>query len=112
MRYENFSCNKITLGAGKGIPAVGAGDSSLVSASLTPASVGAATVATQTSFTVPGVEATDLVFAVRDPIANATAITKVTATAANTVSITFVNPTAGGLTPTAGTYTFMVVKTQ
>ena len=112
MRYENFSVNQITVGAGKGIPAVGAGSSALISATLTPASVGAATVATQTSFTVPGVEASDIVFAVRDPIANATAIAKVTATAANTVSITFTNPTAGALTPTTGTYTFLVLKTQ
>jgi hypothetical protein len=51
------------------------------------------------------------VFCVRDPIANATGILKVVPTAANTVSITFVNPTAGALTPTTGSYTFLVVKT-
>lgn len=112
MRYEQFSANLLTIGAGRGIPAVGAGLSSLISATLTPASVAAATVASQTGFTVPGVEATDVVICVRDPIANSTGIVKAAATAANTVSISFVNPTAGALTPTTGTYTFLVLKTQ
>jgi hypothetical protein len=112
MRYENFSANLLTVGAGKGIPAVGAGLSSVVSATLTPAEVAAAVVANQAGFTVPGVEATDIVLCVRDPIANATAITKVLATAANTVTIGFINPTAGALTPTTGTYTFLILKTQ
>lgn len=112
MRYENFSANLVTIGAGKGIPAVGAGLSSVISAALTPASVGAATVADQTGFTVPGVDASDILVCVRNPIANATALVKATATAANTVTLTFVNPTAGGLTPTTGTYTFLVLKTQ
>ena len=112
MRYEQFSCNQLTIGAGRGIPAVGAGQSSLVSATLTPASVGAATVATQTGFTVPGIDASDVVILVRDPISNATAAAEVQATATNTVSIRFINPTAGALTPTSGTYTFLVLKTQ
>jgi len=110
MRYENFSCNQLTIGPG-GIPAVGAGPSSLISATLTPASVGTATVAAQTGFTVPGVAANDVVICVQNPIANATAVVKVQATAANTVTMTFVNPTAGALTPTTGTYTFLVLKT-
>lgn len=112
MRYEQFSANQITIGAGKGIPAVGAGPSGVVSATLTPASVGAATVAAQTGFTVLGVDASDIVVCVRNPIANATAVVQATATAANTVTLTFVNPTAGALTPTTGTYTFLVLKTQ
>lgn len=112
MRYEDFSCNLLRIGAGKGIPAVGAGQSSIISASLTPASVATAVVADQTGFTVPGVEATDIVMCVRNPIANATALVKAQATAANTVTLTFVNPTAGALTPTSGTYTFLVLKTQ
>ena len=31
-------------------------------------------------------------------------------TVANTLRLTFVNPTAGSVTPTAGTYTFLVIK--
>ena len=112
MRYEDFSCNLLRIGAGKGIPAVGAGLSSVISATLTPASVAAAVVADQTGFTVPGVEANDIVICVRNPISNATGVLKTQATASNTVTITFVNPTAGALTPTSGTYTFLVLKTQ
>jgi len=33
-------------------------------------------------------------------------------TAANTVGITFVNPTAGGVTPTAGTYIFGILRAE
>lgn len=111
-RYEQFSCNQLTIGAGKGIPAVGAGPSSLISATLTPASVAAATTAAQTGFTVPGIDASDVVILVRDPISNSTAVEKVVPTAKDTVTITFTNPTAGALTPTTGTYTFLVFKTQ
>jgi len=32
------------------------------------------------------------------------------ASVANTLRLTFVNPTAGSVTPTAGTYTFLVIK--
>jgi len=112
VRYEDFSANLIRVGAGKGIPAVGAGLSSVVSATLTPASVATAVVVDQTGFTVPGVAASDIVFCVQNPIANATAVVKATATAANTVTLTFVNPTAGALVPTTGTYIFLILKTQ
>lgn len=112
MRYEQFSANQITIGAGNGIPAVGAGASSLISATLTPASVATVVAVKQTGFTVPGVDATDIVIPAQDPIINAVALVGAKATAANTVSLTFVNPTAGALTPTAGTYTFLVFKTK
>ena len=118
MRYEDFSTNLLRIGTGKGIPSATAFSatekavSSLVSVSLTPASVGSATVASQTLTGVPGVELNDIVICVRNPIANATAITSCTPNAQNSLSVTFVNPTAGVLTPTAGTYTFLVIKTQ
>ena len=118
MRYEDFSCNLLRIGGGKGIPTPASQSlteknvGSVVSATLTPASVATAVVVDQTGFTIPGVEATDLVMCVRNPITNATGVVKVTATAQNTVTITFVNPTAGALTPTTGTYTFLVFKTQ
>lgn len=110
-RYENFSCNLLTLGAGKGIPAVGAGASSLVSATLTPGAVSASTVADQTSFTVPGVDASDVVVAARYPTTNHTWIVKCTPTAKDTLTITFGGDATGG-TPSSGTYTFLVLKTQ
>lgn len=111
MRYENFSCNELTIGAGKGIPAVGAGQSSVISATLTPAAVAASATADQTGFTVPGVEATDIVTCVRYPTQAATWITKCTPTADNTLTITF-SANATGATPTSGTYTFLVLKTK
>jgi hypothetical protein len=86
--------------------------SSYVEATLTPASVATVVVVDQTGFTVPGVAATDVVLCVKTPITNATAVVKAVATAANTVTLTFVNPTAGALTPTTGTYGFLVFKTQ
>ena len=80
--------------------------------SLTPVSVAAATAAAQTRTSIPGVEATDIVIPVRNPIANSVALTNAVANGANSLSLTFVNPTAGALVPTAGTYTFLVIKTQ
>jgi hypothetical protein len=117
-RYEDFSCNTLRLGAGRGIPAAGTQSateknvSSLVTVTLTPVSVATVTVAAQTLTGIPGVEATDIVILVRHPIVNAVACTGVIANGANSISMTFVNPTAGALTPTSGAYTFLVIKTQ
>jgi hypothetical protein len=110
-RYEDFSCGLLRIGAGRGIPAVGAGQSSVVSATLTPAAVGISATADQVGFAVPGVEATDIVTCVRYPTQAATWITKCTPTAKDTLTITFSANAAGG-TPTSGTYTFLVLKTQ
>jgi len=118
MRYEDFSCNLLRVGAGRGIPTAGMQSAternvgSVVSVTLTPASVAAATVAAQTLTGIPGVELNDLVTCVRNPIANSTGVLTCTPVAQNQLSITFVNPTAGALTPTTGVYTFLVVKTQ
>lgn len=71
--------------------------------SLTPASVTAATTAEQT-FTVTGLATTDKVV-VNGPAPTAgTGIVGARVSAANTLAITFVNATAGALTPAAGTY--------
>lgn len=118
MRYEEFSANLFRVGEGKGIPsatryaATEKAVSSVVTVTLTPAAVGAATVASQTLTSIPGVELNDIVICVRNPIANATAITSCTPNAQNSLSVTFVNPTAGSLTPTSGAYTFLIIKTQ
>lgn len=82
---------------------------SRVTVSLTPASVGIATVADQ-NVTIAGVEVGDIIIPVQDPITNAVALTKAKCTTAGTVALTFVNPTAGALTPTAGNYTFLIIK--
>jgi hypothetical protein len=82
---------------------------SLVSLSLTPAAV-ATIVAAKQSLTVAGLNVGDSVIALTNPISNAVALTGAEVSAANTLRLTFVNPTAGPLTPTAGTYTFLVIK--
>jgi hypothetical protein len=67
------------------------------SQTITPSAVGAATVSTQT-------------FVNNAAISNATGIVGVRVSAANTLEIKFVNPTAGSLTPTAGTWTIIAIR--
>lgn len=82
---------------------------SLISVSLTPASVAAATAAKQT-VTVAGLAVGDQVVVLSNPITNSTALASAEVSAADTLRLSFVNPTAAALTPTAGTYTFLVIK--
>jgi hypothetical protein len=79
------------------------------SQTITPSAVGAATVSTQT-FTVTGLSTSDKVFVNNAAISNATGIVGVRVSAANTLEIKFVNPTAGSLTPTAGTWTIIAIR--
>lgn len=73
------------------------------SQTITPASVAAATTAQQT-FTVTGLATTDTVI-VNGPAPTAgTGIVNAFVSAANTLAVTFVNPTAGALVPVSGTY--------
>jgi hypothetical protein len=77
--------------------------------SITPASVAAATVAEQT-FTVAGLTTADKVVVNPPAITNATGIAGARVSAADTLAIRFVNPTAGALTPDAGTYTIIAIR--
>jgi hypothetical protein len=77
--------------------------------SLTPASVAAATVAEQT-FTVAGLTTADKVVVNPPSISNATGIAGARVSAADTLAVRFVNPTAGALTPTSGTYTVLAFR--
>lgn len=79
------------------------------SQTITPASVGAATVAEQT-FTVTGLTTADKVVVNAAAISNATGISGVRVSAADTLAVRFVNPTAGALTPTAGTWTIIAFR--
>jgi len=81
----------------------------VVSVSFTAASVGAATAATQT-VTVNGVKVGDVVSVSPPAFATAVACVAGTVTADNTISLRFVNPTAGALVPTAGTYLFRITR--
>ena len=83
----------------------------IISASLTPAEVATITAAEQT-FTIPNLKVGD--FVIVNPPSITTGVTLATArvSAANTLAITFVNPTAGGLTPPAGTYVITVLRPE
>lgn len=81
----------------------------LLQAALTPTQVNTVTAPEQT-FTVNGLIVGDLVF-VNKPSAQAgLGIAGARVTAANTLGITYVNPTAGNITPTAETYIILVVR--
>ncbi len=103
-RYEQFTLGQLRMPS-----AATAAGGSRVSLSLTPASVASATIASQ-NLTVPGVEVGDIIVAVQTPITNATGIVDCSCATAGTVAVRFINPTAGALTPTSGTYTFLVIK--
>lgn len=79
------------------------------SQTITPASVGAATVAEQT-FTVTGLTTADKVIVNAAAISNATGIAGVRVSAADTLAVRFTNPTAGALTPTAGTWQIIAIR--
>lgn len=80
-----------------------------LSASLTPAQVAAASAAEQT-FTVAGVKVGDNVSVTPPGITAGVAPVTARVTAADTIGVTFVNPTAGALTPAAGVYRFIVSR--
>jgi hypothetical protein len=88
----------VTIGGGTAITKV-----VVYTPTITPASVAAATVAEQT-FTVTGVTTADTVEVNPPAIGNATGIAGIRVSAADTVAIRFINPTAGALTPTSGVY--------
>lgn len=94
----------VTVGAGTPITKIVA-----YSQALTPASVAAATVAEQT-FTVTGLATTDKVVVNPAATGNATGIAGARVSAADTLAIAFVNPTAGALVPGAGTYNILAFR--
>lgn len=84
-----------------------------VAASLTPASVGAAATAEQTfnPGAFAGILATDNVMLLTAPArTNSILIGSCRVSALGTIAVNYVNPTAGALTPPAGTYAFMVLR--
>jgi hypothetical protein len=80
-----------------------------VSQSLTPASVGAATCAEQ-NFTVTGLAVGDFVDLTPPSITAGVAPVCARVSAANTLTVTFCNPTAGALVPAAGVYRIQVTR--
>jgi hypothetical protein len=109
MADSNFSgvnaSDNLTVGAA-GTPIT---QMRIYSQTITAASVGAATVAEQT-FTVTGLTTADKVI-VNPPVnATATGIAGARVSAADTLAIRYVNPTAGALTPAAGTHTIIAIR--
>ena len=94
-----------------GIGAAGTEISQIVvySQTITPAATAAATVAEQT-FTVNGLTTADKVFVNAGAISNSVAIGNVRVSAANTLAVQFINPTAGSLTATAGTWKIVAIR--
>ncbi|MBT9146258.1 MAG: hypothetical protein DDT42_02140 [candidate division WS2 bacterium] len=82
----------------------------VITQTLTPVSLGAASCVEQT-FTVAGLLTTDVVSVYWPGSATAVGLVGARVSAANTLALTFVNPTAGALTPTAGSYRIQVWAT-
>lgn len=83
----------------------------MLQAALTPSIVNTITAAEQT-FTVTGLLVGDQVL-VQKPTAQAgVAVVHARVSAANTLALTYVNPTAGNVTPTAETYLIMVIRPE
>lgn len=76
---------------------------------LTPSSVAANTTAEQT-FTVTGLNTSDLVFVNKPSLNAGLGIAGTRVTAANTLGITYINPTGGSLTPTSETYKIISIR--
>lgn len=77
-----------------------------------PASIASATSAEQ-DVTVTGVQANDIVIAVNKPTATAgVGIVNARVKSANTVSLTFMNATAGALDPASESYTFVIGRAE
>jgi hypothetical protein len=109
MADSNFSgvnaSDSLTVGA-SGTPIT---QMRVYSQTITAASVAAATVAEQT-FTVTGLTTADKVIVNAPANATATGIAGARVSAADTLAIRYVNPTAGSLTPAAGTHTIIAIR--
>jgi hypothetical protein len=81
----------------------------IIDANLTPAQVNTITAPAQT-FTVPGLKVGDAVFVTPPGQTAGVTIGSARVSAADTLSIQFVNPTGGGLTPTAGIHKVAVFR--
>ena len=80
-----------------------------VSQTVAPASVAAATVAEQT-FTVAGLKVGDHVTVNAGAITNAVGIGNARVSAADTLAVQFINPTAGALVPTSTTWSIKAFR--
>ncbi len=83
----------------------------LLQSALTPAQVNTVTAPEQT-FTVNGLLVGDFVQVMKPTAQAGLGIAGARVSAADTLAITYVNPTAGNITPTAETYTLLVIRKE
>lgn len=88
-----------------------AGSVNVITATLTPSIVATITAPEQT-FTVNGLKLGDQVSVSHPSNVNGVAIAGARVSADNTLAIKFVNPTAGGVTPAAGSYVISVIRPE
>lgn len=77
--------------------------------SLTPASV-AANITVEQPFTIIGINSGDIIIVNPPSLKAGIGIAGVRASAKDEISITFINTTAGALTPPAGTYNIVAIR--
>lgn len=83
-----------------------------VSVTWDPAAVATVTTAEQT-VTVTGVQVGDIVMAYNKPSNTAGAMpVNARVSAANTIAVSFVNPTAGSVNPASETWTFVIARPE
>jgi len=83
----------------------------LANITIDPASVATITTAEQT-FTVPGVKVGDAVFVNKPSNTVGVGIANARASAADTIGVTFVNPTAGSVDAASETWTVLYIRPQ
>lgn len=81
----------------------------IVQVTFDPASIATVTTAEQ-NMTVPGVKLGDFVFVSKPTVTAGFGVVNARVSAADTVTITAVNPTAGSVNPSSETWTVMVVR--
>jgi len=106
MRFE-----QVSIGQRLGQPVATPAQGGLLGLTLTPVSVATATVAEQ-NFTVAGLLTTDRIAILDYNTGNATGLVGARCSAANTLTLRFVNPTGAGVVPGAGVYNFEVIRQQ
>ena len=105
-RHEQLTATEIRM-----VPVATPAGGSLLTLTLSPAAVATVTTAEQ-NVTVAGLNTTDMVFIGPYTCSTAVGLVGARVSAANTLTLRFVNPTAGSVTPTAsGSYTFLIIKT-
>jgi hypothetical protein len=109
--YTGVSTDELTVNilTFKGLPQNPNMAMARVTQTLTPVAVGAATCAEQ-NFTVAGLQVGDFVDITPPSITAGVAPVCSRVSAANTLTVTFCNPTAGSLTPPSGTYRLQVMR--